>query len=60
MEADDEALKVRERQEVKVKVQRSLQKTEAQSFQRRFGRRKSCTRPGGVLGQAAAQGVGHG
>ena len=33
MEADDEALKVRERQEVKVKVQRSLQEAEAQSFQ---------------------------
>ena len=33
MEADDEALKVRERQEVKVKAQRSLQEAEAQSFQ---------------------------
>ena len=33
MESDDEALKVRERQEVKVKVQRSLQEAEAQSFQ---------------------------
>ena len=33
MEADDKALKVRERQEVKVKVQRSLQEAEAQSFQ---------------------------
>ena len=33
MEADDEALQVRERQEVKVKVQRSLQEAEAQSFQ---------------------------
>ena len=33
MEADDEALKVRERQEVKVKVQRSLKEAEAQSFQ---------------------------
>ena len=28
MEADDKALKVRERQEVKVKVQRSLQEAE--------------------------------
>ena len=33
MEADDEALKVRECQEIKVKVQRSLKEAEAQSFQ---------------------------
>ena len=33
MEADDEALKVRESQEIKVKVQRSLQEAEAQSFE---------------------------
>ena len=33
MEADDEALKVRESQEIKVKVQRSLKEAEAQSFE---------------------------
>ena len=33
MEADEEALKVRECQEIKVKVQRSLKEAEAQSFQ---------------------------
>ena len=33
MEADDEALKVRECQEMKVKAQRSLKEVEAQSFQ---------------------------
>ena len=33
MEADDEALKVRESQEIKVKVQRSLKAAEAQNFQ---------------------------
>ena len=32
-EADDEALKVRECQEIKVKVQRPLKEAEAQSFQ---------------------------
>ena len=54
MEADDEALKVRECQEIKVKVQRSLKEAEAQSFlfffsnsrwTRRSGRRRSCIRP---------------
>ena len=76
MEADDEALKVRERQEVKVKVQRSLQEAEAQSFQLYHPQVDQAIRkkeraaqglegapgtdPGGVLGQAAAQGVGHG
>ena len=33
MEADDEALKVRESQETKVKVQRSLKEAAAQSFE---------------------------
>ena len=49
MEADDEALKVRERQEVKAKVQWSLQKPEAQSFQlyplQVDQAIRSCTRP---------------
>ena len=33
MEADDEAMKVRESQEIRVKVQRSLKEAEAQSFE---------------------------
>ena len=75
MEADDEALKVRERQEVKVKVQRSLQEAEAQSFQLYHPQvdqairkkeelhkalREHLEPTPEVLGQAAAQGVGHG
>ena len=68
MEADDQALKVRERQKVKVKVQRSLQEAEAQSFQLYHPQVDQAIRkkeelhkalrehreptPGGVLGQA--------
>ena len=72
MEADDEALKVRERQEVKVKVQRSLQEAEAQSFQLYHPQVEQAIRKKeelhkafreltpGVLGQAASQEIGHG
>ena len=70
------SMEVRERQEVKVKVQRSLQEAEAQSFQlyhllggpgdSEEGRaaqgldKAPGTDPRGVLGQTAAQGAGHG
>ena len=72
MEADDEALKVRECQEIKVKVQRSLKEAEAQSFQLYHPQVDQAIRkkeePWGSIGdrpwrnpwrQAAAQGVGH-
>ena len=53
-------MKVRESQEIRVKVQRSLKEAEAQSFElyhphtRRSGRRRSCIRPCGSSGRLLA------